>query len=78
MSNFSLWLIACQADGTMIYPLEDDGRGTEMYQTYKTYSDGRQDFRTAPVYHVWQGDKAIYTGLSYQEAFALWNKEKKA
>jgi len=60
---FDLWLKACQENGTTIFDL-----GNGLYKTQKDFEHSNNYYRTTPVYHVWQGDKRIYCGLSYQTA----------
>lgn len=61
-------------NGTLVFRLEDDGKGREMYKTWTEYSDGKNFYRTSPVYQVWQNDKWLHCGMDYNAAYRAWEK----
>ena len=60
MSNFDLWIKACQEFGTCIYKLGDG-----FYKTWCVRCNGRDYEIIDIMYHVWDGDRRIYCGRDY-------------
>lgn len=60
MSNFDLWIKACQEFGTCIYKLGDG-----FYATWRVRCNGRDYESVDIMYHVWDEDKRIYCGRDY-------------
>ena len=63
MSDFDLWLKACEEFNTKVYELEPG-----LYKTWNEYESKHNFYRTAPVYHVWVDGRRVYCGMSYQAA----------
>ena len=61
MSNFDLWIKACQEFGTCIYKLGDG-----FYKTWRERRCNERDYESVDImYHVWDGDRRIYCGRDY-------------
>ena len=76
MTGFELWIKACEEYGTKIFCLDEHGE-TGLYKTWNEYEFNHYFYRTPPVFHVWNGDKRIYCGLSYQEAERMYQRCQK-
>lgn len=64
MTNFELRIKGCKENGTEVFELEPG-----LYKTQNEYCDGRNFYRTSPVYHVWDVDTRIYCGMSLKTAY---------
>lgn len=71
-NTFELWLMKCREDGIVVNPIRTDFETTLFEFWYEYGYDG--SIISPKGYCVWQEDKQLYHGLSYEEAYDTWEK----
>lgn len=71
MTNFQMWVNACEEFKTIIYCLEGEG-DTALYKTTKEHIINNARFYDTPVFHVWIHGKKVLTTMDYIEAVRKW------
>ena len=73
MSNFELWVKACEEFDCEIYKLTDSKDGHGVYMTIKRYYPPGSYNRVC--YHLWwHGDHEIATSHTYTELYQIFYK----
>ena len=60
----------------LLWTLESHGDVTLFKSQAWSLADGRNYFGTSPVYHVWNGDRWVHSGLNLTEAYHIFEREK--
>lgn len=79
MTEFELWIKACEEYGTCICTLGGYG-DTAIYKTYKHGKPCPETNWDVPIkdvmYHVWIRGKRPFVSTAFSHAWAFWTRER--
>lgn len=75
MTEFELWIKACEEFGTYIYLLDGSG-DTAFYKTYNAPETNWEGRIKDVMFHVWISGKRPLVSTDFRHAWAFWKRAK--
>lgn len=54
----------------------DEGKNLYFYKLQTWFMSKNHNYAESPTYHVWRGNKWVYAGMSYDEGYKIYLREK--
>jgi hypothetical protein len=71
LTQFELWLKACEEFNEIVWCLEGSG-DTGLYKLQRQYEYKNNFYYTDPTYIIWMYDRIVYVGRNAAEAYQWW------